>query len=82
MDEAKHLLNQNTDLLSKHLSETILEDLGKHRIEYDLEEIKDSFGPVEKSYAAVRYLEVPKDVTVHVIDTEDQVSKLDLFLES
>jgi hypothetical protein len=79
LDEAKHFYDQNRGLVERHLSEFIKSELDAHEIEVEIEGIPDFFGPVSKSSKSVEYFSLPESVKVHVIDSEQQISKLDLL---
>lgn len=48
LDEAKHLLDNNFELVKEHLSDHLIKTLGEHVIEEgaEIDEIHDNFGPV------------------------------------
>jgi len=46
LEEAKYLLDDNRDYVAQHLSQYHVEELAKVEMSEDMEDIKDTFGPV------------------------------------
>jgi hypothetical protein len=46
LEEAKYLLDVNRDYVAQHLSQYHVEELAKVEMSEDMEDIKDTFGPV------------------------------------
>lgn len=82
LDEAKHFWQSNLELVDRHLSDFIKSELTKHEIEYPIEPIKDTFGPITASSPAVRYLRVPESLQVLEVNAEDKIHLIDLLAPS
>ena len=77
MDEAKQLYNANSGLVDKFLSEFMVKRLTEHKIEQIFDEIPDTFAPLTPSSISMHYLELPKAVQIHYIDSDEKLSLFD-----
>lgn len=78
------MLDNNFDLVKKHLSEFLIKTLGEHVIEdgAEIEEIHDSFGPVSTSSKSFEYFKMPNSCNFYVIDQEEDAGKVGLLVDS